>query len=100
MTFKQWIIELFKDERGYISIKPVISFIGCVFLCVTMFVNAVIAKGLNVDETLVNAVMMITSISLGADTFDKFSFKQRYDEPQNNTQQNNVEQINDPVDVR
>ena len=28
MTFKQWIIELFKDERGSISVKPVIAFIG------------------------------------------------------------------------
>ena len=32
MNFKEWIIDLFKDERGAISVKPVIAFIGALFL--------------------------------------------------------------------
>jgi hypothetical protein len=40
MTFKEWIIDLFKDERGSISIKPVIGFVGTLFLCGTMLANS------------------------------------------------------------
>ena len=40
MNFKQWVIELFKDERGSISVKPVIAMIGASFLCVTMILNS------------------------------------------------------------
>jgi hypothetical protein len=36
MNFKQWIIDLFKDERGSTSIKPVIAFVGALFLCGTL----------------------------------------------------------------
>jgi hypothetical protein len=38
MNFKQWLIDLFKDERGATSIKPVIAFVGALFLCGTMLV--------------------------------------------------------------
>ena len=40
MKFKQWIIDLFKDERGSTSIKPVIAFVGALFLCGTMLANS------------------------------------------------------------
>jgi hypothetical protein len=48
MNFKQWVIELFKDERG----------------CAP-------------SPELVNAVMLITGIGMGADTLDKFSHKKK-----------------------
>ena len=75
MTFKQWVIDLFKDERGSISIKPVVALIGTLFLCGTLVVN-----NFKPNDSLVDAVMVITAIGLGADSLDKFS-KKKSEEP-------------------
>jgi hypothetical protein len=75
MTFKQWLIELFKDERGAISVKPVVAFIGAMFLCITMIANSYSSKEIAPSDKLVDAVMIITAIGMGADTVDKFSKK-------------------------
>jgi hypothetical protein len=77
MNFKQWVIELFKDERGSISVKPVIAFIGALFLCVTMILNSFSHADFAPSPELVNAVMIITGIGMGADTMDKFSHKKK-----------------------
>ena len=77
MTFKQWVIELFKDERGAISIKPVVAFVGAMFLCVTMILNSFSHADFAPSPELVNAVMVITAIGMGADTIDKFSSKKK-----------------------
>ena len=81
MTFKQWLVELFKDERGSISVKPVIAFIGALFLCGTMLANSFSAKEIAPSDKLVDSVMIITAIGMGADTLDKFSKKAPADEP-------------------
>ena len=73
MTFKEWIISLFSDERGTISIKPVIAFVGALFLCITMILNSFSHADFAPSPELVNAVMIITGIGMGADTLDKFS---------------------------
>jgi len=73
MTFKEWVIELFKDERGSISIKPVVAFVGSLFLCITMMLNSFSHADFAPSPELVNAVMIITGIGMGADTLDKFS---------------------------
>lgn len=75
MTFKQWLIELFKDERGAISVKPVVAFIGAMFLCITMIANSYSSKDIAPSDKLVDAVMIITAIGMGADTVDKFTKK-------------------------
>jgi hypothetical protein len=75
MTFKEWIIEIFKDERGSISVKPVIAFAGALFLCGTMLVNSFSEEHYKPAAELVNAVMVITAIGMGADTLDKFTHK-------------------------
>jgi hypothetical protein len=80
MKFKEWIIELFKDERGSISIKPVVAFLGALFLCGTMTVNSFSEEHFKPSADLVNAVMVITAIGLGADSVDKFSHKKKNDE--------------------
>jgi hypothetical protein len=73
MKFKEWVIELFKDERGSISIKPVVAFVGAMFLCITMMLNSFSHADFAPSPELVNAVMIITGIGMGADTLDKFS---------------------------
>ena len=81
MTFKQWLVELFKDERGSISIKPVVAFIGTLFLCGTMTANSFTEDHFKPADSLVNAVMVVTAIGLGADSLDKFSKKAPAEEP-------------------
>jgi len=73
--FIAWIQDLFKDERGSTSIKPVIALIGSLFLCITMLLNSYTHEQFKPAAELVNAVMVITAIGMGADTLDKFSFK-------------------------
>lgn len=80
MNFKQWVVELFKDERGSTSIKPVIALMGALFLCITMMVNSFTHGDIKPSDTLVDAVMIITAIGMGADTLDKFSFKKKTEE--------------------
>jgi len=77
MTFKEWLIDLFKDERGTISVKPVIAFIGALFLCGTMLANSFSKEEFKPAPELVNAVMVITAIGMGADTLDKFTKKDK-----------------------
>jgi hypothetical protein len=80
MKFKEWVIEIFKDERGSISVKPVIAFLGATFLCITMMLNSFSHADFAPSPELVNAVMLITGIGMGADTLDKFSHKKKEDE--------------------
>jgi hypothetical protein len=75
MDFKQWIIDLFKDERGSTSIKPVVAFMGALFLCGTMTANSFSDEHFKPAAELVNAVLVITAIGMGADTLDKFTHK-------------------------
>ena len=75
MTFKEWVIDIFKDERGAISVKPVIAFVGALFLCGTMLANSFSEDHFKPAAELVNAVMVITAIGMGADTLDKFTSK-------------------------
>jgi len=77
MNFKQWLVDLFKDERGSTSIKPVIAFVGALFLCGTMLANSFSHGDIKPSAELVNAVMVITAIGMGADTLDKFSHKKK-----------------------
>ena len=77
MKFKEWVLDLFKDERGSTSIKPVVALICTIFLCVTMTANSFTHGDIKPSEDLVNAVMLITMVCLGTDTADKFSFKKK-----------------------
>ena len=81
MTFKEWVIDIFKDERGTISVKPVIAFMGALFLCGTMLANSFSKEEFKPSDKLVDAVMVITAIGMGADTLDKFTKKAPTEEP-------------------
>jgi len=75
MTFKEWVIDIFKDERGAISVKPVIAFVGALFLCGTMLANSFSKEEFKPSDKLVDAVMVVTAIGMGADSLDKFTKK-------------------------
>lgn len=77
MNFKQWVIDLFKDERGSTSVKPVIALLGALFLSITMTINSFSHSNFAPANNLVDAVLIITAIGMGADTLDKFSHKKK-----------------------
>jgi len=83
LSFKTWIINLFEDERDRTSIKPVVAFLGALFLCGTMLASAIHSDFVPADF-LVDAVMIITAIGMGADSLDKFSFRTRKTNPNEN----------------
>lgn len=82
MNFKAWLIDLFKDERGVTSIKPVVALIGTLFLGATMTANSYSHGDIKPSNELVNAVMIITVVGMGADTIDKFTKKAPADKPE------------------
>jgi hypothetical protein len=74
-SFKDWLVDLFKDERGSTSIKPVIAFLGAIFIFGTMTANSFSHADFAPSPELVNAALVITAIGMGADSLDKFSHK-------------------------
>jgi hypothetical protein len=90
MNFKQWVIDLFKDERGSTSVKPVIALLGSLFLSTTMTINSFSHADFAPADNLVDAVLIITAIGMGADTLDKFSSPRKKTENTNNTGEDNI----------
>lgn len=74
-SIKAWLTQLFQDERGAASIKPVIALMGALFIFVTMTLNSFSHEEFAPSAELVQAAMVITAIGMGADTLDKFSPK-------------------------
>lgn len=90
MTFKQWVLELLKDERGGVSIKPVIALLGALSLCFGMLATG-INDNIKPSDAIVNAIMIITGIGMGADTMDKFSLKGKKNVEEEESEEENEE---------
>lgn len=75
LTNREWISELLQDERGHVSIKPVIAVLGSLCLFITLLLSSYIDKTIHLSDSLIQAVAFVTAIGMGADTLDKFSFK-------------------------
>jgi hypothetical protein len=74
MGFISWLQDLFRDERGSTSIKPVVGLICALTLCVILFINCY-KSDLKLEDVIVNAVLLLAIVGIGADTVDKFSIK-------------------------
>lgn len=74
-TFIDWLIELFKDERGVTSIKPIVAMIGMLVLCASLIIYLISGGVVKIPESIINAIMIITIAGMGGDSIDKFSFK-------------------------
>jgi hypothetical protein len=83
MSFNEWLIDLFKDERGVTSIKPVVTLIGTLVLASALVVNIAIRPDLKVNSELLNTILLITVAGMGADTVDKFTHKKPLDNTNN-----------------
>ena len=77
MTLKEFVVDLFKDERGSISMKPLIGFMSSLFLCITLLANSFSHGDVKPSDKLVEAVMLITIATVAGDTWDKFSKKEK-----------------------
>ena len=77
MKFKEWVVDLFKDERGSTSIKPVVGFMGALFLCITLTANSFTHGDIKPSDALVDAVLIMTCVGIGADSVDKFTHKKK-----------------------
>jgi hypothetical protein len=75
INMKKWLVDLFKDERGVPSIKPVIAFIGVLFLCLSLSISLFSKRDLEPSKSLVDAIVIVICVGMGADSLDKFSFK-------------------------
>jgi uncharacterized membrane protein YtjA (UPF0391 family) len=82
MTFKQWVLDLLKDERGATSIKPVVALACTIFLCLALVANAFNHTGISPSDALVNAVMYVCIGAMIGDTGDKFSLRKKQEKPE------------------
>jgi hypothetical protein len=82
MNFKEWILDLFRDERGGTSIKPLVALLGALTLCFSMLINVLYGKEWQPSERLIEAVLIMTLGGLGGDTWDKFSIKNLSSKPE------------------
>ena len=73
MTIKEFVISLFKDERGNISMKPLIAVMLSTILGIVLIIAT--KKEIHISEALIMGVVTVIGIALGTDTMDKFSFK-------------------------
>lgn len=66
-----WVIGLFKDEKGTPSSKRFIGILSGSTLCITLFANQFTDEHIAPSEPLVNAVAMLAFGTLGLASVDK-----------------------------
>lgn len=76
MKLKKVILEMLEDERGQISIKPVIAFVLSLTLGVTLVINTTHPKEFQPAEAMIWGVVSVIIAAIAGDTTDKFSFKE------------------------
>lgn len=74
MKLTQWLLELFRDERGAVSVKPVIGVFGALTLMIALAINILSFKSIAPDGNLIDAIVVITIAGMTGDSIDKFSF--------------------------
>lgn len=70
---KNFFKSMLSDERGAVSSKRIIGFMCATFLCVTMALNSYSHESVKPSDKLVDAVLAIACICIGASTVDKFT---------------------------
>lgn len=80
MKLSDFIVDLFKDERKSISIKPVLAFLGSCFLFFALIRCVIKGCSNSFPDELINSISFIIITCLSADTADKFSIKNKNQE--------------------
>lgn len=81
MTLKQWLLDLFKDERGSTSVKPFIALLGTLSFIAALIINLITHNPHTVDNNIIDAIVAITIVAMTGDTVDKFSLKKKPESP-------------------
>lgn len=76
MKLSKVILEMLEDERGHISIKPVIAFILTLVLGTTLIINTTHPKEFQPADAMIWGVVSVIVAAIAGDTTDKFSFKE------------------------
>lgn len=76
MTLSKTLLEMLKDERGQVSIKPVIAFLLSITLAVTLVINTIHPKEFQPADALIWGIVSVVIAAIAGDTTDKFSFKE------------------------
>ena len=87
MKLKKVILEMLEDERGHISIKPVIAFILTLVLGTTLIINTTHPKEFQPAEAMIWGVVSVIIAAIAGDTTDKFSFKELIGKKKNEEEQ-------------
>lgn len=75
-AIKRFILELFSDESGNKSMKRLISLVCVLCLCFLLLKNP--------DSHIIDAMVVIVCVAMGATTIDKFSKIKRIDNEDKN----------------
>lgn len=75
MKTKDILVEMMRDERGNVSVKPVLGFLLGLTLGVTLVINTIHPKEYQPSEGLIWGVVAVVVACIGADTADKYSVK-------------------------
>lgn len=75
MKTREILVEMLRDERGSVSVKPVLGFLLGITMGVTLVINTLHPKEFQPSEGLIWGVVAVIIACVGADTVDKFSIK-------------------------
>ena len=75
MKTKSILLEMLRDERGSVSVKPVLGFLLGITMGVTLVINTIHPKEYQPSDGLIWSVVTVIVACIGADTVDKFSIK-------------------------
>lgn len=85
MKIKNFLIDLCRDEKGSISVKPVVTFVGSVTLYLVFIATSVLTMCYEgtpkFSDTLIYGIVSIVIAGMGTDTADKFSIKNKDSNP-------------------
>lgn len=75
MKSKDILVDMLRDERGNVSVKPVLGFLLGITMGVTLVINTIHPKEYQPSEGMIWGVVAVIIACVGADTVDKFSVK-------------------------
>jgi len=78
---RNFIKSMLTDERGATSSKRIIGFICAIILCACLVVNTIFPKEYLPSPYLIQAVCALASVCIVGSTIDKFSFKEKLEQP-------------------
>jgi len=87
MKSKDILVDMLRDERGNVSVKPVLGFLLGITMGVTLVINTIHPKEYQPSEGMIWGVVAVIIACVGADTVDKFSVKEMMNHRKKDTEE-------------